>query len=136
MARFEWQFRLLFHQQYVEGADQEFLQQCMIKDEKIKLVKSASLLSFNFLISELYAIKDIENPIPFDFLKEEWILLYKNHDTVMRKSLSKAQWEFLKALNENHSLILSLERQKDNLNTIETTELFAFIASSKILATT
>lgn len=134
MAQFEWQFRLLFHQQFTEGANQESLQQCMIRDEKIKLVNSAHLLSFNFLISELYAIKDIDCPTPFDFKKKEWLLLYKDHDTVMKKSLSKSQWEFLKILNENQSLTSSLELHKDHLNTTETTELFAFIASSKILA--
>jgi len=89
MAYFEWQFRILFHKKSNIGFNHDELHRILMNDDRVSLVESTTLLSFSFLISQLYGLIDVESPEPFDYHQPQWLVLYKDHDFVRSQSLLK-----------------------------------------------
>jgi hypothetical protein len=136
LAEFEWEFRLLFHKEKSNGLTAEEIQLAIAEEDKLSLVSSCKLLSFNFLISELYALKDAsdDNSSAFDYQNPEWLVLYKKNQFIMIKTLSQSQWEFLKYLETPKTMMEWISLAQNNIEASEIQELFEFISASEIVS--
>ena len=135
LASFEWDFRLLFHQTPSSGLSAEKLASAIEKGGEFFLTDSCKLLSYNFLISDLYALKDQpeEESKPFDYKKNEWIVLYKKEHFILIKSISQSQWEFLKLLENPLSMLDWFSMATDKISAPEVQQLFEFLGTAKLI---
>jgi len=135
LAQFEWEFRLLFHKEKSIGLSAEKIQAAIVEELELTLVNSCKLMTFNYLISELYALKDVseENSSAFDYEQREWLVLYKKDQFIMIKTLSQSQWEFLKYLDSPKAILAWISMAQDKIEVSEIQELFEFLAHAELL---
>ena len=136
LARFEWDFRLLFHKKNIEGLSAEDFQLAIAENKKLTLTSTCKLLSYDFLISELYALKDLaeENNSAFDYKQSEYIVIYKKDQFIMIKTLNKSQWEFLKQIETPQTILDWISSAQDKIDALEIQELFEFLSTAKLIS--
>ncbi|MDD4974937.1 MAG: DNA-binding domain-containing protein [Bacteriovorax sp.] len=136
LADFEWNFREVFHLEQVLGVDSLLLMEMLKGEEfKVQLVNSARVLSYNCLVSSLYALKDNESneDDDFDFQIPQYLLMIKNDFMVKTHVLSKSQWEMVKILVTPNSLLKIFKNAPTNITPEEIQSLFQILGTDRLL---
>jgi hypothetical protein len=135
LASLEWEFRLLFHRGMSLGLTADQLPAAIETGAKLILTPSCKLLTYPYLISELYAIKDLDEDQshPFDYKKPEWLVLYKKENLIFIKAITQSQWEFLKLLEFPLNMLEWVNMASDQISSTEIQQLFEFIGSANLI---
>ncbi|MDO9182324.1 MAG: putative DNA-binding domain-containing protein [Bacteriovorax sp.] len=96
LANFEWLYREVFHLKQDEGLDGEALKNLLTIDQAfVKMVNSTRVLNYNYMISDLFNLKDkthSDEEAQLDFDKPQHLLMSKNGTQVKTYILTINQW--------------------------------------------
>ena len=135
LADFEWNFREVFHLKQELGAGAAQLSE-MLNEEvsTIRLVKSARLLSYNYTITSLFALKDNEEILDnFKFMEPQFVIIFKNELLVKFQVLSKHQWMILKNTINPSLLIEIINNAPTDITHEDMKNLFKYFGTDRLL---
>ena len=141
LAHFEWNFREIFHlEQNIGVAGQQLSEMINSQTTLVQLVNSARVFNYNYLITSLFALKDVdesknieEQDVEFDFQHSQYILMLKNNLMVKTHLLSKNQWEIVKKLLTPNILIDIFQNGPDTVTPEEIKILFQILGTESLL---
>ena len=101
---------------------------------KVQLINSARVLSFNYLITSLYALKDNDdNEESFDFKIPQFLLMCKKSQMVISHSLTINQWIIVERLLTPCSLAELFLSPPVKITPEEIQELFQILGTGHLL---
>ena len=138
LADYEWNFREVFHMQQEQGLNVIELQNLLKSDSgSFVLVPSIRLLHYSFLISNLYALKDVSDDSDdeenFYYEESQFILMIKSGVLVKTHILSKNQWEIMKKFQAPTTFSNAIQNVTATVTPGEIQNLFRILGTEQIL---
>lgn len=138
LARFEWQFKEIFHLPEEKSLDPKLWQSVAeFQNPKIQLTQQMRLLSYNYGIRNIWrSFKNAEDGKAFaeipDWKNPQQFMLFKKDHEVFMRDLGPEEFIFLTRLNQDMGIELAADGLE--LKAEGVTELFEFLFSSGLIA--
>lgn len=138
LAHFEWCWRHIFHQEEITGlSPHELMNTLNDRSKEVQLVTTAKLLEYQFDISGLFTLKDLDDSDSeqeqFDYLKKQNIVIYKKGLKVLTHVLSQNQMEIVKNFLSPSNMEKCFQNAPATITPEEIQALFQFLGSERLI---